>query len=118
MSQSIRNPFRVLWLLEYGVLFLWECIKANLHAAYRVLHPNLPVFSGTIRVKTGLQNDTALMFLAGALSFTAGNLSVDIDKEKGIIYLYRSSLDKNVSSDPVQLPESDRFENILRRVFE
>ena len=34
---------RCAWFFLYAVVFIWECFKANIDVAYRVIHPNLPI---------------------------------------------------------------------------
>lgn len=112
----LRRPSRYLWFVWYAAVFLWECFKANLDVAYRVIHPDLPIRPGTVRVKTALKSDIALTFLANSITLTPGTTTVDIDKERGLIYVHRIYVkDARAASS---LPVVDRFERILRKVFE
>jgi multicomponent Na+:H+ antiporter subunit E len=114
-----RRPLRFLWFFCYAGLFLWECLKANLDVAYRVLHPDVPIRPGTVRVKTSLKSDLGLTFLANTLSLTPGNTSIDIDRDKGILYVHRLYLsERTVSQGDARLVVAEKFEKILRRIFE
>lgn len=114
-----RRPWRFLWFFDYAAIFLWECAKANLDVAYRVLHPDLPIRPGTIRVKTSLKSDLGLAFLANSLSLTPGNTSVDIDRERGILYIHRLFLKgETLSGGEAKLAVVEKFEKVLRRIFE
>jgi multicomponent Na+:H+ antiporter subunit E len=113
----IRRPSRYLWFVWYAAVFIWECFKANLDVAYRVLHPDLPIRPGTVRVKTSLKSDIALTFLANSITLTPGTTTVDIDKERGLIYVHRIYIkDGHAASE--HLPVVEKFEKILRKVFE
>lgn len=101
----------------YLPIFLWECFKANLDVAYRVLHPRLPIYPGIVKVKTKLKTDTALTFLANSITLTPGTMSVDIDKDNGILYVHWIDVKtKDVESATRIIVE--RFEKILRKVFD
>jgi len=108
---------RYLWFLYYVPIFLWECFKANIDVAYRVGHPDIPIHPGIVKVKTTLKSDTGLTFLANSITLTPGTLSVDIDKEKGYLYVHWIEVrDKDTKKATKLILE--RFERILRRIFE
>jgi len=110
-----KNPLRYLWFIYYIVIFLWECLKANIDVAFRVLHPALPIRPGTIRIKTSLRSDIGLTFLANSLSLTPGNTTIDVDKDAGVLYVHRLCLkNEHVES----LPVAAKFESILKRIFD
>ncbi len=101
----------------YLPMFLWECFKANLDVAYRVIHPKLPINPGIVKVKTSLKSDTALTFLANSITLTPGTLSVDIDKEAGILYIHWIDV-KATDTEAATEIIVKRFEEILRKIFE
>ena len=108
---------RYFWFLVYVFLFVWECIKANIDVASRVLNPRLPIKPGIVRIKTGLQTETALTFLANSITLTPGTISVDIDKEKGILYIHWIDVKTQDINEATRIISS-RFERILKEVFE
>ena len=114
----LSHPFRYWHFLVYYLpVFLWECFKANIDVAYRVLHPQLPISPGIVKVKTILKTDTALTFLANSITLTPGTLSVDIDKERSCLYVHWIEVKgKDVETATKQVVE--RFERILRKIFE
>ena len=114
----LRRPARYWYFIAYYLpRFLWECFKANIDVAYRVLHPNLPINPGIVKVRTTLKSDTALTFLANSITLTPGTLSVDIDKEGGVLYVHWIDVKaKDVKTATGIIVE--RFEKILRKIFE
>jgi multicomponent Na+:H+ antiporter subunit E len=108
---------KVLWFGCYFIVFLWECIKANIDVAWRVLHPTLPIRPGTIKVKTDLKSDAGLTFLANSITLTPGTTSVDVDKFKGYIYIHVLFLKDGAVSSDMRLPVVEKFERILKRIF-
>lgn len=115
--QLLKNPKRYFWFFYYIPVFIWECFKANLDVAYRVIHPDLPINPGIVKVKTKLKSETGLTFLANSITLTPGTLSVDIDRENGFIYIHWINVkDKDIETDTKLIVS--RFERILEKIFE
>lgn len=113
----VTHATRYIWFLYYVPVFIWECFKANIDVAYRVIHPDLPIHPGIVKVKTKLSSDTALTFLANSITLTPGTLSVDVDKENGYLYVHWIEVrHKDVEKATTLVVE--RFEGILERIFE
>ena len=90
--QLLRHPHRWFYFVFWYVpIFLWECLKANIDVAYRVIHPNLPIKPGIVKVRTNLKTDTALTFLADSITLTPGTMCVDIDRDNGALYIHTGS---------------------------
>lgn len=111
------NPSRYLWFCYYVPMFLWECLKANIDVAWRVLHPGLPINPGIVKVKTTLKSDTGLTFLANSITLTPGTFCVDIDAEEGYLYIHWIDVKTKDVQEASRLIV-DQFENILRKIFE
>ena len=112
------NPIRVSYFLFWYIpIFIWELIRANFDVAYRVIHPSMPIKPGIVRLKTELKSDTGLTFLANSITLTPGTLTVDIDKENGILYIHWIYV---VGSDPETTFREigSRFEPMLKKIFE
>ncbi|MBU0533441.1 MAG: Na+/H+ antiporter subunit E [Candidatus Omnitrophica bacterium] len=116
--QVLYHPLRYWYFFAcYLPLFLWECFKANIDVAYRVLHPDLPINPGIVKVKTSLRTDTALTFLANSITLTPGTLSVDIDVKSGFLYIHWIDV-KAKDVDTATKIIVERFEKILKKIFE
>lgn len=90
---------------------------ANIDVAYRVLHPNLPINPGIVKVKTKLKSDVGLTFLANTITLTPGTMTVDVDKEKGLLYIHWINVKgKDVEAATKQIVE--KFEHTLIKIFE
>ena len=106
---------KAVYFLYFVVVFLWECVKANIDVAFRVLHPFLPIRPGTVKIKTALKSDVGLTFLANSLTLTPGNTTIDVDKAAGVLYVHRLCIkDERAESVPV----AAKFESILKRIFD
>lgn len=108
-------PSRMGWLLKFIPYFAYCVIKANLDVAYRVLHPDLPINPGIVKVRTILTTYIAKTLLANSITLTPGTFTVDIDGQ----YLYIHCINV-VSQDIDKATEIivKPFERYLRRIFE
>ena len=111
----IFNTRRIFWFLYYIPFFTWQVIIANLDVAYRVLHMNMPIRPGIVKVKTTMKSDLGLTFLANSITLTPGTLTVDIiGSDLYIHWIYVRSDDPERQTEMIV----SRFENILKKVFE
>ena len=111
----ILSPRRWLFLLLYLPYFFWYCLRANLDVAIRVIHPDVPIRPGIVKVRTTLTSDMAKTFLANSITLTPGTLTVDIDEQDFYVHWI------NIDTDDVRKRTEEicgRFEPLLRRIFE
>jgi multicomponent Na+:H+ antiporter subunit E len=108
---------RYLWFMYWIFIFAWECLKANLDVACRVLHPHLPINPGIVKVKTNLKTESGLTFLANFITLTPGTFAVDVDKENGFLYIHWINVETKDIEKATQIIVS-KFERILKEVFE
>jgi len=114
----LKHPLRYWYFFAHYVpIFLWQCLKANIDVAYRVLHPKLPINPGIVKVKTDLKTDTALTFLANSITLTPGTMSVDIDKDNGVLYIHWIDVKASDTKGATEIIVK-RFEEILKKIFE
>jgi len=112
------NPIRYFYFLFwYLPVFIWELIKANFDVAYRVIHPGLPIKPGIVRLKTKLKSDTGLTFLANSITLTPGTLTVDINKDDGVLYIHWIYV-KGSDPETTFKEIGSRFEPMLIKIFE
>ena len=118
METGKKNLFiRILKAVEYIFRFIIEMTKANLHVAYLVLHPNLPIKPGIVKIKTRLQKDSAITVLANSITLTPGTLTVDYNEESSELYIHWidvTSTDEDVDTQII----GGKFEKLLMEVFE
>lgn len=109
------QPARYFWFLVYMPLFLYYVFRANFDVAYRVLHPEMPIRPGIVKVRTTLKSDMAKAFLANSITLTPGTLTVDIVGDH--LYVHWINI---VTEDPQEETEVivRKFEGYLRRIFE
>lgn len=115
-AKVFKNLKRYPWFLYYVAVFIWECFKANLDGAYRVIHPDLPIKPGIVKVKTSLRSDAGLTFLANSLTLKPGTMTVDIDKDNGFLYVHWVDVKAQDVERATELVVA-RFERILKHIF-
>ena len=109
------DPRRWFFAAIYLPYFLYYCIKANLDVMVRVIHPDLAIRPGIVKVRTTLQGEMAKTFLANSITLTPGTLTVDIDGQDLYIHWI------NIGTDEAEKRTAEicgRFEPLLRRIFE
>jgi multicomponent Na+:H+ antiporter subunit E len=112
---AVFDPRRWLWGIIYLPFFFYHCIKANLDVAYRVVHVDVPIRPGIVRVPTTLTSDWSKTFLAASITLTPGTLVVDIDGQDLYVH-WINVADKDVEAQSRQI--ASKFEPMLRRIFE
>ena len=108
---------RCIYGVGYLFVFIWEMIKANVHVAYIVLHPKLPINPGIVRIRTALKKDTSLTVLCNSITLTPGTLTVDIHPRGGYLYIHHIDVKSEDTGENTSLIGA-RFEPILMEVFE
>ena len=102
---------------RYLFKFLWEMIKANLHVAYIVVHPGLPIKPGVVRVKTKLKSDAAITILANSITLTPGTLTIDIYPGENTLFVHWITVEAGDDEEHSR-SVAGRFEGVLQEVFE
>ncbi|HUX94757.1 MAG TPA: Na+/H+ antiporter subunit E [Bacteroidales bacterium] len=114
-ARKLTHPKRYFWLLVYLLFFIWECIKANIDVAYRVLHPAMPVRPGIVKVKLTLKRALSRTILANSITMTPGTISVDIIGDS--LYVHCIYLE-DTNPEHYTYKISGKFEKILTKIFE
>lgn len=114
---ALKDPRRYAYFALYVPLFIWECIKGNVHVAYLVCHPDLPIRPGIVKVKTRLKSETGLTFLDSSITLTPGTMTVDTDAKRGFLYVHWIDV-KATDVDGATRRIVAVFERILVRIFE
>ncbi len=109
------DPRRWFFLALFVPYFLWYCFWANIDVAIRVIHPDVPIRPGIVKVATTLTGEMSRTFLANCITLTPGTLTIDIDGQDLYIHWI------NIHTDDAARRTAEicgRFEPLLRRIFE
>lgn len=108
---------RYYWLGFYILVLVVQGIRANLDLAYRVLHPDLPLNPGVVKIQTKIKSAIGLTLLANSITFSTGACAVDIDVNKGYLYVHCLDVENQNGKAATELVAA-KFENILEKVFD
>ncbi len=111
---NVLNPVHVLWFLVYVPVFLWELIKANVHMAYLVLHPRLPIKPAILKVPVPLKRPLSKVAVANSITLTPGTLSVDVRDDS--VYVHCVDPSEKELDNPALVAET--FVKHVRRFSE
>ena len=113
--EKVLDLRRAFWLLVYLPFFFWYCFRANLDVMLRVLHPDVSIRPGIVKLKTTFKSEMARTFLANSVTLTPGTLTVDVDGED--MYFHWINIDTDDAKKRTD-EVCGRFEPLLRRIFE
>ena len=111
------NFQRLLSAISY-VPFYFICeLRSHFQVIRLILHPQMPVKPGIVRIETDLRSDFGITALANSITMTPGTLTVETDEKESALYVHWIEVD---TTDPQAVREdiSDGFERYLRRIFE
>ena len=113
---KLLQPLRYVWLLLYIPTFVYYCICANLQMVYLVLHPDMPIRPGIVKIHTNLKTDSARTALANSITLTPGTFTVDITDD-GDLYIHWIQVETQDSAEASRLI-AGKFEPFLTKIFE
>ncbi len=114
-TKKVFQIHRYIWGFCYIFIFTWECIKANIDVAYRVLHPRMPVKPCIIRVPLNIKTSFARTMLACSITMTPGTIVMDIiDNDMYVHWIYMSS----DNPDEYAYKIAGKFEKHIKKIFE
>ena len=113
---EILRPRRWLYVLVFIPVFAYYCLKSTMQVAYQVLHPELPIRPGIVKIRTKLTNRAAIALLANCITLTPGTLTVEATEE-GVLFVHWLDV---VTADEEEAGRliAGRFEYFLHRIFE
>ena len=103
MGEAVRFIKYIPWLF-------YQIVLSNIHVAYLVLSPRMPIDPKIIRYKTRLKTDLALVTFANSITLTPGTITADISE--GEYYVH--ALSKKVADDLM----TGQMEDKVAAIFE
>lgn len=111
----LLNPRRWFWLLVYIPVFAYQCLKANIDVALRVVAPGLMLKPGIVKIRTSLKSELARTFLANSITLTPGTMTVEIQDD--ILYIHWIDVCTDDPDEAARIIKGP-FERLLARIFE
>ena len=115
--ERLFSPVRWFWALMHFISLAFWIVLANFDVMYRVLHPNLPIRPGIVKVKTTLKSDEAKAFLANSITLTPGTRANEYPHNRD--YVHWINVHESLEdTEAITRDIAGRFEVTLRRVFD
>ena len=115
----IFKKFRLLNLILFIPIYLWELLKANWQVAKKSLSFNIKVSPAIVKIPTKLNSDWGLAMLSNCITLTPGTITMDIYEENNKNYLYIHWLEASTEEEKKAAKEiKGTFEKYVRRIFE
>lgn len=77
-----------LGMARFVVYFAGELLRASLIVVWQVLHPGAPLRQAVFAVEVAATSDRLLTMIANSISLTPGTLTLEVDRERSIIYVH------------------------------
>lgn len=110
---SLRKAAKILSLVG---LFLYELMASAVRVAFVVLHPDLKsvLKPAIVAVPLTVKSDAEITLLANLITLTPGTLSVDVSKDRSVLYVHALSMD---DADALIADIANGFEARIKEVF-
>ena len=77
---------RWLGLAAYMPWLVWQVVLANLHVAWIVLHPRMPIDPCLVRLETPTPHALARLTVTNSITLTPGTVTLDVDAEGYLVH--------------------------------
>lgn len=78
-----REAFR---FIRYVPWLLYQIVLSNLHVAWLVLHPRMPIEPRLVRFKSRLKKEMSRVAFANSITLTPGTITADIDGDTYVVH--------------------------------
>lgn len=94
-------------VIAFILFFIYELILANLEAAYFIIVSHKKLKPGIVGVPLDAKSDAEITFLTNLVSLTPGTLSIDVSKNRKVLYIYS-----------MNIKDRDKFVKNIKNGFE
>lgn len=102
-------PNDVGWYLRTTVKFFaylpwlaWQIVVSNIHVAYLVLHPRMPIHPSLVLFDTTLVSERAQVALAQSITLTPGTITVDASRGKFLVHCLSDTTREGIAAGDIQ----------------
>ena len=106
---------RFAMVIPFLAFFTWQCIKANIDVAWRVVQRKIPIKPAIIKTPLLVQTELARAILSCALSMTPGTIVMDIKED--FIYVHWIYVDEQ-NPEPYAMIRIRQFEKYIATIFD
>lgn len=106
-ARDVRTALR---FIRYVPWLTWEVVVSNLHVAYIVLHPKLPVEPALVEFDTSLDSEQSQVLLAQSITLTPGTVTVDASNGKFLVHCLSAKSREGLAEGGIQRKVANVFE--------
>lgn len=82
----LRRLMKFLWY--FVSVFVPDAVRSSIDVARRVVNPVVPLHPGIVAVELDTDNSVAVLLAADHITLTPGQLVVDIDPDRRVLYVH------------------------------
>ncbi len=105
---------KIYYSIEFIGYYLLKLLQANLFIAYDILTPKMHINPAFMKVPVNLKTDTGLLLFSNLLSMTPGTLSIDVSKDKKILFVHVLYF----SSEELMQKDFNGMQNKIKKITE
>ena len=101
LGLSASHPLAGVFWLRFPMYLLWlarQVVTANLHVAWIVLHPRMPIQPSLVRLDKPAPHTFARLVLANSITLTPGTVTLDVDTTGYLVHALTSRSAANLRS--------------------
>ncbi len=102
-------------VIPFLAFFTWQCIKANIDVAWRVIQYRIPIQPAILKIPLLVETDLARAVLSCALTMTPGTIVIDIKDD--FMYVHWIYADKK-DPDNYAVSRIRKYENYIKTIFD
>jgi multicomponent Na+:H+ antiporter subunit E len=114
LPRWIFTPRRWLYFADLVLEFTRQIVLQNITLSIRVLRPDLPIKPGIVAIPTKLRDEVALTILGSLMTLTPDTVTLDIDQQRGIIYVHWIDVKTTDPQEAYQLIAASLEDKIIR----
>ena len=110
---------RILNVIVFIPIYLWELIKANCNIAKKAFSSKEKIQPGIVKITTDLKSDWGLAMLSNCITLTPGTITMDIydeENEETSMYIHWIDGDTEDTEEASKIIKG-KFEPCVRRMF-
>lgn len=112
-AEHIREGIR---FIKYLPWLMYQILLANIHVAYLVLHPKMPIEPFVINYQSKLKKDVAKVVFANSIILTPGTITMDItEKNEYIVHCISQKVADDLKTGEMEERVAHIFNEDIKR---
>lgn len=117
LSYSLKDLKRITYFVKYLMLFIITEVVEHIKVAKIILSRRISINPAIVEIPINLKSDIALTITALTITNTPGTIAVDVDKERGVLYVHWLNQEA-FSSEEIKRRVLGSLEELVRSIVE